>query len=1059
MNKILGLDLGIASLGYCVINIDDENFAAGDILATGVRIFDVAENPKDGNSLAAPRREARSLRRILRRKVMRIQAIKQLFLDFHLLTPQELNCLSQQDFKRLYRADQLVNGHIPSVWEIRAHGLDERRPMQDICRALLHIAKRRGFRSMRKNEKPSGEAGKLLKGVEEMSKTLQASHFRTIGEMLYHLPTTEPKRNKDGSYNHSIARVLLEKEVHLLLQTQRDKGAALLSKEFENKFCELAFSQHPLQPSDAGYCTLEPNEKRAPKQAYTAELFAALCKINHIYLEENSHSYPLSASQRALALEKCLSTQKTNYKQLRELFNLPDHIKFNISYTAPAKKKSKQTETKSPEQIAQEAKEYDAEKNTTLYNMTGFHALKKALNSMPLWTEYKNNPNGILDKIAEILSRYKSDGEINQHLTVLGLEAEAVEKLQNVNFSGFMNLSLAAMNKIIPFLKEGLLYHDACQKAGYNFQATPQNKGLSKLPPLTEEDGHTITSPVAKRSLAQARKVINALNKKYGPFDAVHIEVAREIGKSFEKRKEIEANQKAHAEERTRLREVGIDGIIPKTETDLKKLRLWKEQEGFSMYSHTYIDPKKILEEGFCEVDHIIPYSKSFDNSLNNQVLCLASENQEKKNCIPYEYFQNRKTQITWEEFEGYVNCLKNMRMAKKHRLLKQELTKEDLRGFKERNLNDTKLISRFMKNYLSANLKLTGKYKQGVFCINGQHTNTLRGFWRLTKIREAGDKHHALDAIVIACCTNQLMNYISTKYCQGREMELKRKEVAVPWPWPHFKRTVENALLGIFVSRPPRKKVTGPLHKDTFYSAKHIAKGIKTLRTDIQKLTIEAIKKQRELEVKYFGVERNKPLYDLIEKALRARPNDKTPIEVQLPTKNGGAIPVRHIKLITESTTGVPVLGGTARAENGPMPRVDVFLENGKYYLVPIYTMDFAKGQLPLIAQPSDRLMKKENFVFSLYKDDYVNVVNEQGECWEGYFKQYTAQTGQIFIESHDRSAQYTVNKQPASQKKINCNTFKLFEKYQIDILGGKHLVKKEKYLGNLRKNKGFGG
>ena len=167
----------MCSSDLCVINIDDENFAAGDILATGVRIFDVAENPKDGNSLAAPRRKARSLRRILRRKVMRIQAIKQLFLDFHLLTPQELNFLSQQDFKRLYRADQLVNGHIPSVWEIRARGLDERLPMQDICRALLHIAKRRGFRSMRKSDKPSGEAGKLLKGVEEMSKTLQASQI------------------------------------------------------------------------------------------------------------------------------------------------------------------------------------------------------------------------------------------------------------------------------------------------------------------------------------------------------------------------------------------------------------------------------------------------------------------------------------------------------------------------------------------------------------------------------------------------------------------------------------------------------------------------------------------------------------------------------------------------------------------------------------------------------------------------------------------------------------------------------------------------------------------
>ena len=136
--------------------------------------------------------------------------------------------------------------------------------------------------------------------------------------------------------------------------------------------------------------------------------------------------------------------------------------------------------------------------------------------------------------------------------------------------------------------------------------------------------------------------------------------------------------------------------------------------------------------------------------------------------------------------------------------------------------------------------------------------------------------------------------------------------------------------------------------------SAKHIKKGIKTLRTDIQKLTLDSLKKQRELEVKHFGVERNKPLYDLIETALNNRPDDKTPIQVQMPTKNGGFVPVRHIKLISESTSGIPVLGGTALAENDSMPRVDVFLEDGQYYVVPVYTMDFAKGVLPLVAQPS---------------------------------------------------------------------------------------------------------
>ena len=325
--------------------------------------------------------------------------------------------------------------------------------------------------------------------------------------------------------------------------------------------------------------------------------------------------------------------------------------------------------------------------------------------------------------------------------------------------------------------------------------------------------------------------------------------------------------------------------------------------------------------------------------------------------------------------------------------------------------------------------------------------------------MREETDKHHALDATVVACCTNAMMNHISFMYTQNREKEIPHKSYAFPWPWPRFKKSVEDALQNIFISRPPRKKITGPLHEATMFSARHLAKGFKTLRVSIQELTVKDLQKQRELEKKYFGVERNKNLYDAIEKALQERKDPKDPVSVVLTAKNGKKIPVFKIKMIKEGTTGVMVLKGHAIAENGSMPRVDVFFQNGKYHLVPVYAMDFAKGKLPLVSQPAQEEMKLENFLFSLYKDDYIHLVNKKGEYWEGYFTQYNAPNGQVYIESHDRSAIYTVSGKPASEKKIRINTLKLFEKYQIDVWGGQHQIKREKYVGNIRKNKCMGG
>lgn len=171
MGKILGLDLGIASVGYAIVNIGKKEEGLPDrIINIGVRTFPVAENPKDGASLAFPRRAARMVRRVIRRKALRIRGIKRLFIE--------------TDFLSETQVKTLTNNVSVSPWSIRKEALSSVVSNDDFARVLLHIAKRRGFKSMRKaqEEADKGDTGKLLKGIKELQETFKQKEYQTIGE-------------------------------------------------------------------------------------------------------------------------------------------------------------------------------------------------------------------------------------------------------------------------------------------------------------------------------------------------------------------------------------------------------------------------------------------------------------------------------------------------------------------------------------------------------------------------------------------------------------------------------------------------------------------------------------------------------------------------------------------------------------------------------------------------------------------------------------------------------------------------------------------------------------
>lgn len=936
---IFSYDLGIASIGWAVIEFNDKDFDPetgeifdGRIIGAGVRCFPVAENPKDGTSLAEPRRAKRSARKLCRRKARRMQGIKKLFVIKELAD-------SLDAIKKIYTQKGKVD-----VWTLRAEkAFKEKLSKDELIRVLTHLAKHRGFKSYRKAvEEKDKEGGKVLSAIKANKALLTGN--KTLAQIIVEKAGMfGKKRNrsdkvikentKDGKVKHipiyynSIPREEIERELESIYNAQKPYG--IFTEELLQDYKGIAF-RYRLTGSvknKIGDCRFEENEKRAPKEAPSSELFVALSKINNLSVMDDGTIRHVTDIERQRILDVLKTTKKVTYKTLKSKVFAKDVI----------------------------LKGDNDAKDVTFYEMKGWHQLKSQFDKEK-WSELEKDIP-LLNKVVEIIANVKNDEQIKEELKELNISEEDINVFCGYNFSKFIHLSLKAVDNIIPFMLQGDSYDKACEKAGYDFQENV-NKLASKkgkfLEPISQNQLTNV--PVVNRTIAQFRKVYNAMVRRYGMPDQLNFEMGRELKKNHEERKKIEQIINQNREERSvsadELENMGMTGNA----SNILKYRLYQEQDGKCIYSGEPIDLNRLDEVGYLDVDHIIPYSRSLDNSQNNKVLCFSAENRIKGNKTPYEYFINLKTPQEWEGYVARVNLLRNYK--KKEKLLLKDYADRELK-FKERNANDNSYIAKIVKRYceegIDFSLSARQDIKNRVQVRNGSLTDYLRHQWGLKKDRNESDLHHAQDAIVIACATQGMVEKLSrlSNIFENKEVFRERKarelghEKAEAWykylktsirePWCNFRNEVNETLKNIFVSRPPRKKATGSAHKDTIYSK----------------------------------------------------------------TKEKGSLPVR---------------GGMAEKDN--MFRLDVFKKDNQYFIVPIYVVDlidkasfhdapqpykYVNGKLVLIDETYQ-------FMFCLFKDDYVEVVTDK-EVFKGYINQYSAQTGQLYLGSVDNSACYQIN------------------------------------------------
>ena len=1057
INYSLGLDIGITSVGWSVINLDKNR-----IEDLGVRIFNAAENPKDGASLALPRRLARGRRRLLRRKAYRVQRVRSFIINKGILSKEKLNNL-------------FTDKEVISVWEARVKGLDHKLTNEEWAKVLINFCKRRGFKSNRKNEINDKEAGQILTSIKRNSEKMQENNSRTIGEFIYNevkenKDNYTPFRNKLGQYNMCVARSMIREEINTLFEQQRKYNNEFASDEIENEYLKIFDSQRPYSKFEdleklIGYCTFEKKKyKRAPKNCITAEEFVLYEHINKLSIIKNGQKRSLTKEERMIIVNEAFNKKEIKYTDIRKLLYLEDNEMFStLTYSINTP--------------------FSKTENTKFVALKGYHEIKKAIEkgvSKEYWKSIEKNRT-ILNNIAYVLSVAKTDEDIKKQLELREISNKVIESVLDISFSKFNNLSIEAMEKILPYMKEGYQYNEACEKAGYDFKNIFKGKRCYKLPVINIDE---IVNPVVNRALAQTRKVINAVIDEYGSPVRINIELARELAKNFKDRKAIEKEQKENRNNKEKIKDE-IKELMEKepTGSEVLKYRLWKQQKGECAYSQNRIGIERLFEPGYCEIDHIIPFSRSFDDSLNNKVLVLCVENQRKRNRIPYEYFGEDEER--WHRFEVWVNE-SSLSYKKKENLLKKKFSKEEQDDWKARNLQDTKYICKYISNFIANRLQFKeSESKRKVITINGRATAYLRAKWGLIKVREDGDKHHALDATVVAVATQRMVNEIA-KYSKAHELryvnksedfiDVETKEPTrledyryllkdkLPRPWLGFseelkmrlsdnpikelkkspfktydKEFIKNTVRPIFVSRVPFRKIGGKLFKETIYSEKAFKDGYFITKKNLVDLSLKDMDN-------VYNYECDKQLYDAISNRLKEfNGNSKKAFEKEFrkPTKDGKQGPiVRSIKIKTSLLfkDGIPLNKGLVAKEG--MIRIDIYEKEGKYFAVPVYRYQITNNKIPkkaaLAGKPESEwpeMNESYSFKFSIYKNDLIKIEYDKKNGYFGYYDGFDRSTASLSIESNDGSKRF---------RGIGIKSgIKEFNKYEVNVLGRYYKVK----------------
>ncbi len=850
-NRILGLDLGTNSIGWAIVD-DKQN----KILGMGSRIFPMGvENLGDGDgeiSKNASRTGARGVRRQFFRRRLR----KKILLKA--LSENNMCPLDQSDFEnwkkeKLFPSAKLAEWFALNPYELREKALSEKLSLEEIGRIFYHIIQRRGFLS---NSRKSGNVdGAIFKGNAKEGKigideTLESIDGRTLGSYLNEIYPKENQPyqgNQERIRNRYTTRKMYVDEFEVIWEKQKEFTESLTPelkelfggrKQDGYKEDGIIFYQRPLRSQKhlVGNCTFETSKTKCPISAIPFELYRIYQWVNTV----ECNGKKISTEERSKIIEVLLLSEKLEFKKLRKVIG-KESAEFKFNYKDDDK-------------------------------IVGTHTISNLSNKKFFGKKWFDLAEKEQEDIWHVLYFFDSKDKVKEYaLKNWSFDNQQAEAIANFNLKdGYASLSRKAVNNILPFLKEGFVYDVAVVLGGIknafgtewdsmneerrefilsNIQEIVRSKIsggfidtikdllkkdysmtdsqlkklyhhsasielseiLEKLPTGKAADNEirSIRNPIVVTALFELRKLVNELIDEYGAFNEIKVEMARDLKASKTQRHKVRRDQKRLEAENDRVK-LEVEKYTRVTHDNILKFKLWEECKQVCPYTGIQIPINKLFT-GEIQIEHIHPWSRSLNDSFMNKTLCWADENRKKGDKTPFEFYGNDETDWIARKERALKQFSDTKQYPNAYQKFKRFVQQKFDDDFSSRQLNDTRYISREANNYLAQICKK-------VNVSPGQMTANLRQKWGLNSLLNEDNvktredhRHHAIDALVMACGKTSYLQELSRWNRYNRNSELKD----FPLPWEMFRSDAEKMVSQILVShKRPKSIITVRSHK-----------------------------------------------------------------------------------------------------------------------------------------------------------------------------------------------------------------------------------------------------
>lgn len=973
MAKILGLDLGTNSIGWALID-DTEKL----ILGMGSRIFpegvvNLGEGEGRETSKNASRTDDRGIRRqFFRRRLRKRYLLRELAKNN--MCPIDYTVIKVWNQKDIFSNTTLTEWFKLNPYELRAKALNQKLTQVELGRIFYHMIQRRGFQSnsrsagIENNEKSvifkgDAKAGKI--GIVETVDSIQEN--QTLGAYLNQI---YPKQNEPFSgtmeriRNRYTTRQMYIDEFESIWEHQKqyhkeltDELKTIFGGRKKDGFPEdgVLFHQRPLRSQKhlVGNCTFEPKKTKCPISAIPNEERRIYEWINTLKCDMAGEKVEITKEDKEKILTLLFSKENIKFKEIRKAINkLDGYYQFNYK------------------------------DDDSIY---GSHTISNLSNKKFFGEQWFKFSEKEQEDIWHVLYSFDDRDKLKKYaIDNWKFSEEKAERISKFNLKdGYANLSRKAINNLLPFLKLGFTYDVAVGlggvknalgnkwtsqeqfildnvpeivrsnlKGGYieplktmlkrecqlsdkdltrlyhHSSSIEVNKLLDKLPinPEADKEIQSIKNPVVITALFEIRKLVNEIIDNFGRPDEIKVELARDLKISKTKRNEIRREQNRLQRENDRVKaELDHIGQRP-THVNILKYKLWEECNRTCPYTGRNIEVNQLFS-GEVQIEHIFPWSRSLNDSFMNKTLCFADENRAKGDLTPYEFY-GKQGDLKWNDIKlQALSCFKNKaNYPNAYNKFKQFVKQKHDSDFITRQLNDTRYISKEAKNYLT-------KICDNVMVAPGQMTSNLRHHWGLNTILNKEDdsknredhRHHAIDALVMACSTRSHLQELSKWNRYDRSYDLDN----FPKPWKTFREDAERAVDRILVSHKKSTSILtvrthstkkngktyknigvaarGQLHKETIFgkrkaphsdTAFHVRKPIDSLTTErqLEKVVDEVIKQLIFKRIQVLGgfIKGKIPA----ETFFVVDENGMPKPQIFLPNKNGSPVPVLKVRM-----------------------------------------------------------------------------------------------------------------------------------------------------------------